>query len=87
MEQSELFNAPNPCIGVCENSPKGYCKGCLRSRDERFHWHQLNIPQQLHVMKLCVRRHQRLLEKRRQSGDENLEFDFDDPKAPQMDLL
>ena len=38
-------------------------------------------------MKLCARRYQRLLEKRRQTGDENLEFDFEDPKPPQMDLL
>ncbi|HBD24087.1 MAG TPA: DUF1289 domain-containing protein, partial [Oceanospirillaceae bacterium] len=43
MEQSELFSAPSPCIGVCENSPKGYCKGCMRSRDERFHWHQFSV--------------------------------------------
>ena len=87
MEQSELFSAPNPCINVCENSPKGYCKGCMRSRDERFHWHQMNTAQKLHVMKLCARRYQRMLERRKQKGEDNFEFDFDDPTPPQLDLL
>ncbi|MDP6968589.1 MAG: DUF1289 domain-containing protein [Gammaproteobacteria bacterium] len=86
MEQSELFSAPSPCIGVCENSPKGYCKGCMRSRDERFNWHQFSITQKLHIMKLCARRYQRMQEKRRQMGDQNFEFDFDDPTPPQLDL-
>ncbi|RTE86950.1 MULTISPECIES: DUF1289 domain-containing protein [Gammaproteobacteria] len=39
LEQIEMFKLPNPCIGVCESGPKGYCKGCLRSREERFDWH------------------------------------------------
>ncbi|MBT7673103.1 MAG: DUF1289 domain-containing protein, partial [Oceanospirillaceae bacterium] len=56
MEQTELFEAPSPCIGVCENSPKGYCKGCMRSRDERFGWHTMSTGEQLQVMKLCARR-------------------------------
>ncbi|MDP6165071.1 MAG: DUF1289 domain-containing protein [Gammaproteobacteria bacterium] len=86
MEQSELFNAPNPCVGICENSPKGYCKGCMRSREERFNWHQFTVAEQLHIMKLCARRYQRMLAKRRQGGD-NYEFEFDDPTPPQIDLL
>jgi hypothetical protein len=87
MEQTELFDAPSPCIGVCENSPKGYCKGCMRSRDERYNWHQMNVTEQLQVMKLCARRYQRVLERRRAKGDVNLELDFVEPKSPQFDLI
>ncbi|OZB37850.1 MAG: oxidoreductase, partial [Alishewanella sp. 34-51-39] len=27
MDQLELFELPNPCIGVCESNQRGYCKG------------------------------------------------------------
>ena len=89
MEQSELFEAPSPCIGVCENSPKGFCKGCMRSRDERFGWHDMSTGEQLQVMKLCARRYQRMMERRRAKGkgDVNLELNFTEPLAPQTDLL
>jgi predicted Fe-S protein YdhL (DUF1289 family) len=93
MEQSELFEAPSPCIGVCENSPKGYCKGCMRSRDERFEWHNMNTGQQLEVMKLCARRYQRMLERKRAkaAGDVNLELNSDinlaEPLIPQRNLI
>ena len=86
MEQSELFSAPSPCIGVCENSPKGYCKGCMRSRNERFHWHQFSVAEKLHIMKLCARRYQRVQARRQELAEENFEFDFDDPRPPQLDL-
>ena len=36
MEQLEIFPLQSPCIGVCEVNNKGYCKGCLRNREERF---------------------------------------------------
>ena len=41
MDQLELFDLPNPCIGVCTSNNRGYCVGCLRSRDERFDWLKL----------------------------------------------
>jgi len=89
MEQSELFEAPSPCIGVCENSPKGFCKGCMRSRDERFGWHDMTTGEQLQVMKLCARRYHRMMERRRAKGkgDVNLELNFSQPQSPQSDLL
>jgi len=38
MEQIELFTIESPCRGCgVRNSKKGFCKGFLRSRDERFH--------------------------------------------------
>lgn len=41
MEQIELFHIESPCRGVCQSSAKGFCKGCLRSREERFRWHSM----------------------------------------------
>lgn len=59
MEQLEFFTVPNPCIGVCSTDEKGYCKGCMRNRDERFHWQKLTSAQQLYVIKLCRQRYRR----------------------------
>lgn len=62
MEQLEFFEVPSPCVGVCTVDEKGYCKGCMRNRDERFNWLKLTTAQKLHVIKLC---RQRYLRKRR----------------------
>ncbi|QUJ68734.1 DUF1289 domain-containing protein [Photobacterium sp. GJ3] len=64
MEQLEFFIIPSPCIGVCQVNNRGYCKGCLRSREERFHWQGMSNDQKRHVIKLCRQRYQRI--KRRQ---------------------
>jgi len=45
MEQLEFFSIPSPCIGVCQANSKGYCKGCLRSREERLYWLKLTDTQ------------------------------------------
>jgi len=37
-DQIEMFEIDNPCIGVCQSNKKGYCFGCLRSREERQLW-------------------------------------------------
>ena len=47
MEQPDFFPIPSPCIGVCEANAKGYCKGCLRSREERLYWHQMTDSQNI----------------------------------------
>jgi len=64
MEQIELFTIENPCKGVCENSKKGFCKGCLRSRDERFQWFSFTNEQRFHVLDLCKHRRIRLIKAR-----------------------
>ena len=46
MEQLEIFPLQSPCIGVCEVNNKGYCKGCLRNREERFNWFTMTPAQQ-----------------------------------------
>ncbi len=59
MEQLEFFEIPSPCIGVCQTDPRGYCKGCLRNRDERFNWLNLSDMQKNEVIRLCKQRKQR----------------------------
>lgn len=57
MEQPDFFAIPSPCIGVCRANNKGYCIGCLRSREERLYWQQMNDDQKHQVMRLLsVRR-------------------------------
>lgn len=63
MDQLELFDLPNPCIGVCESDNRGYCKGCLRSRDERFNWPQKPAAEKARILKLLAQRKKRRLAK------------------------
>jgi len=56
IDQGELFDIPNPCQGVCISNTRGYCKGCFRSRQERFHWHHLSSFQKQQVINLCEKR-------------------------------
>ena len=56
MQQPDFFTIPSPCIGVCEANAKGYCKGCLRSREERLYWQQMSDDQKHQVMRLLSRR-------------------------------
>lgn len=60
MDQQELFPLPSPCVGVCESNNRGYCKGCLRSRDERLIWLQLNNLQKHRVLRRCYLRRRKL---------------------------
>ena len=55
-DQMEIFAVPSPCIGVCQAGPKGYCLGCYRTRDERFHWLQINDAARRTVIKACQKR-------------------------------
>ncbi|GIU45668.1 DUF1289 domain-containing protein [Shewanella algidipiscicola] len=61
MEQLEFFAIPSPCIGVCQTDAKGYCKGCLRNRDERFNWLNFSDAQKYDVIRLCKQRKRRRL--------------------------
>ena len=35
-EQLEFFPVQSPCRGICQSDERGYCRGCMRSRDERL---------------------------------------------------
>ncbi len=59
MEQLEFFAVPSPCVGICSVDEKGYCKGCMRKREERFNWHKYTPAEQRHVIKLCRQRYKR----------------------------
>lgn len=76
-EQLEFFPVPSPCRGICQTDTRGYCLGCLRSRDERFNWLRFSDAQKREVIRLCQQRRQRL--QRQQKGEE--------PHAPQQPEL
>ncbi|MCK8043849.1 DUF1289 domain-containing protein [Shewanella sp. 1CM18E] len=59
MEQLEFFEILSPCIGVCQSDARGYCKGCLRNRDERFNWLEFSDAQKNNVIRLCKQRKRR----------------------------
>lgn len=63
MDQLELFDIANPCIGVCQSNNRGYCLGCLRSRDERFNWHLKPASERAYILRLLVQRRARLKQK------------------------
>jgi hypothetical protein len=63
MQQLEFFAIPSPCIGVCQSGPRGYCKGCFRSREERLHWFKIDDQTKRIVVKACNRRKQAWLRK------------------------
>ena len=59
MEQLEFFEIPSPCIGVCQSDARGYCKGCLRNRNERFNWLEFSDAKKYDVIRLCKQRKRR----------------------------
>ncbi|WJV52035.1 DUF1289 domain-containing protein [Prodigiosinella aquatilis] len=59
-EQLELFPVPNPCRGICQADERGFCRGCFRSRSERFSWGQMSDVQKQDVLRLCRQRMKRL---------------------------
>lgn len=55
-EQLEFFPVPSPCRGICQSDERGYCRGCMRSRDERFNWQKMSDSQKQEVLRLCRQR-------------------------------
>lgn len=41
-EQLEFFPVASPCRGICQSDERGFCRGCMRSRDERFNWQKMS---------------------------------------------
>lgn len=64
MEQLEFFSIPSPCIGMCQSGPRGYCKGCFRSREERLHWLKVDDQTKRIIIKACNRRKKAYLNKK-----------------------
>ncbi|WP_420590040.1 DUF1289 domain-containing protein [Bacterioplanoides sp.] len=62
-----MFEIANPCRGICEVNNKGYCKGCLRKREERFHWNEFTPFQKQLIVNLCGRRRAKAIAARQQA--------------------
>ncbi|MBZ0057357.1 DUF1289 domain-containing protein [Leclercia barmai] len=59
-EQLEFFPVQSPCRGICQSDERGFCRGCMRSREERFNWQSMSDAQKQEILRLC---RQRLLRK------------------------
>lgn len=85
-EQLEFFDIPSPCIGVCESGPRGFCKGCFRSRDERLYWLKVDDATKRKIISACTRRKKAVLARERKKGmsdnnDSGEQFSlFDEPQ-------
>ncbi|KZY48792.1 Fe-S oxidoreductase, partial [Pseudoalteromonas shioyasakiensis] len=58
-----------------------YCKGCYRSRDERFYWNKFTNAEKRKVISLCQQRYKRFLQKKQQAEQQQTNpeqggFDF-----------
>lgn len=76
-EQLEFFPVQSPCRGICQSDERGFCRGCMRTRDERFNWQHLSDPQKQEVLRLC---RQRLLRKLRA----NKAVESEEPQQPSL---
>ena len=56
MDELDFFAIPSPCIGVCKVYFFFFFYGCLRSREERLYWLQMNDDQKHQVMRLIAMR-------------------------------
>jgi uncharacterized protein len=68
-DQLQLFEVDSPCINICEVNNRGYCKGCMRNRDERFYLNQLSDSDKSKVLKLCQQRRRRQLRDKARTKD------------------
>ncbi|MBP1129573.1 MULTISPECIES: DUF1289 domain-containing protein [Serratia] len=68
-QQLEFFDIPSPCRGICQADDRGFCRGCLRSREERFGWMQMSDAQKRDVLRLCRQRFLRLQRANKQPDD------------------
>ncbi|HBL4915122.1 TPA: DUF1289 domain-containing protein [Enterobacter hormaechei] len=76
-EQLEFFPVQRPCRGICQVDERGYCRGCIRTRDERFNWQNFSDAQKQEVLRLC---RQRLLRKIRA----NKAVEPEEPQQPSL---
>ncbi|EAN4433347.1 DUF1289 domain-containing protein [Salmonella enterica subsp. houtenae] len=76
-EQLEFFPVASPCRGICQSDERGFCRGCMRSRDERFNWQKMSDAEKQNVLRLC---RQRFLRKIRA----NKSLPAEDPQQPSL---
>ncbi len=71
--QLDFFDVPSPCVGVCQSDNRGFCLGCMRSRDERQAWKNYNNDDKQKVIKRCIQRKKRKLAKKKVKVVEEVE--------------
>ncbi len=76
-EQLEFFPVASPCRGICQSDERGFCRGCMRSLDERFNRQKMSDDEKQHVLQLCS---QRILRKIRA----NKPLPSEDPHQPSL---
>ncbi|ENC9245516.1 DUF1289 domain-containing protein [Salmonella enterica subsp. enterica serovar Agona] len=76
-EQLEFFPVASPCRGICQSDERGFCRGWMRSRDERFNWQKMSDAEKQNVLRLC---RQRFLRKIRA----NKPLPSEDPQQPSL---
>ena len=54
--QLDILDVPSPCVGICQSDEKGFCLGCMRTRDERQGWIKFNNDEKQKVIKRCQQR-------------------------------
>lgn len=83
LSQGELFDIESPCINICKWNNRGYCLGCFRSRDERFHWLKFSDFQRQKIINLCDKRKSKVnnnkLKRQLQSELDTVQLDFFEP--------
>ncbi|EBA8155450.1 DUF1289 domain-containing protein [Salmonella enterica] len=80
-EQLEFFPVASPCRGICQSDERGFCRGCMRSRDERFNWQKMSDAEKQNVLRLC---RQRFLRKIRANIRANKPLPSEDPQQPSL---
>lgn len=85
--QLEFFDVPSPCIGICQSDDKGYCLGCMRTRNERQLWINLTSDDKQKVIKRCIQRKKRkdgtLKTKEKPHAEERQQPSLFDPPSKQ----
>ena len=85
--QLEFFDVPSPCVGVCQSDEKGFCLGCMRTRDERKEWIKLDNDNKQKVIKRCMQRKKRQKKKMLSKTVEVITVQEEQHQAEQPSLL
>ncbi|WP_114326703.1 DUF1289 domain-containing protein [Candidatus Colwellia aromaticivorans] len=85
--QLEFFDVPSPCVGICQSNAKGYCLGCMRTRDERQDWINLDNDNKQKVIKRCIQRKKRQQNKYKPKAVEEINLLEIEHESEQPSLL
>ena len=85
--QLEFFDVPSPCVGVCQSDAKGCCLGCMRTRDERQNWINLDNDNKQKVIKRCIQRKKRQEQKKLTKTVDLISVDAEQHQEEQPSLL